>query len=96
MEGKPVDAFIELTKQYGVPLTMVAFFIWWSYLRERGLSMRLDETNTFQRSQMSLMIREISTLQAQTVDALRSNTTALTAMNSNMILCDQARRSQQR
>lgn len=57
---------IKFAQEFGVPLLLVCFFIYWSYLRERRLSDKLDEVQKER-------IQEL-------LDVVKSNTQAFMAL----------------
>lgn len=59
--AETASAFAALVKDLGVPTTMLAFFTWWSYTREKRLNDRLDGCDEFIRSKLLGAITDVTT-----------------------------------
>ena len=64
--------FLEVAKQWGMPMALVVFFIWWSYKREKALGERLGVLETYTRDKLEgLVVNAISAL-AKVADVIEN------------------------
>jgi len=89
---------LELAKTFGVPLALCAFFAYINYEtqknsmrrdaeREKSMTGRLRVIEDYQRGQMGIMIRDLTQVHEQTIEALKQNTVALGNVNTAIVFC---------
>jgi low temperature requirement protein LtrA len=64
------QTLLTLAEKHGFTALLVAFFVWWSWLREKRISERLDQVQ-------DAYTQTLRTVVADNTDALRSLKTAL-------------------
>jgi uncharacterized phage infection (PIP) family protein YhgE len=48
-----MPVFLEFAKNFGLPMTLVAFFVWWNYKRESAISKKLDEVRDYVQEKLA-------------------------------------------
>jgi low temperature requirement protein LtrA len=64
------NAFLSLAEKHGFTALLVAFFVYWAWIRERRLSDRLDKVQDQLSGEMASVIRDNTSAMQSLRDAL--------------------------